>query len=148
MVVFSEVPDEITLAINITNCPNNCKGCHSPWLKKDEGIILGRTELSYLVDSNRGITCVCFMGGDINPKDINTLAAFIKELYKVKTAWYSGKQELSNMIDLDNFDYIKLGPYIKSKGPLNCKTTNQIMYKVEHSDHNTLVDITNKFYKL
>ena len=28
-VVFQEVPDEVTLAINITNCPNQCPGCHS-----------------------------------------------------------------------------------------------------------------------
>ena len=27
-VVLSEIPNEITLAINITNCPCVCKGCH------------------------------------------------------------------------------------------------------------------------
>ena len=27
-VVFSEIPDEITLAFNISNCLNNCIGCH------------------------------------------------------------------------------------------------------------------------
>ena len=36
-VVFSEVPDEITLAISISNCPGTCKGCHSPWLREDIG---------------------------------------------------------------------------------------------------------------
>ena len=31
-VTFAEVPDEISLCINITNCPNRCPGCHSPEL--------------------------------------------------------------------------------------------------------------------
>ena len=35
MVVFEEIPNEITLAINITNCPCHCKGCHSQFLWED-----------------------------------------------------------------------------------------------------------------
>ena len=31
-VVFAEVPDEVTLAINISNCPCHCDGCHSEYL--------------------------------------------------------------------------------------------------------------------
>ena len=37
MVVFEEIPDEITLAINITNCPCHCVGCHSKFLWEDVG---------------------------------------------------------------------------------------------------------------
>ena len=29
-IVFQEIPDEVTLAISLTNCPNRCPGCHSP----------------------------------------------------------------------------------------------------------------------
>ena len=36
-VVFAEVPDEVTLAINISNCPCQCKGCHSSYLAQDIG---------------------------------------------------------------------------------------------------------------
>ena len=36
-VVFEEIPDEITLAINVSNCPNQCPGCHSPYLREDIG---------------------------------------------------------------------------------------------------------------
>ena len=32
LVAFAEIPDEITLCINITNCPCNCNGCHSSYL--------------------------------------------------------------------------------------------------------------------
>ena len=27
-IVFAEIPDEVTLAINITGCPYRCPGCH------------------------------------------------------------------------------------------------------------------------
>ena len=29
MVTFSEIPDEVTLCINLTNCPYHCPDCHS-----------------------------------------------------------------------------------------------------------------------
>ena len=62
-VVFKEVPDEVTLSINITNCPYRCPGCHSPYLQEDVGEELTFETLSYLIEKNKGITCVCFMGG-------------------------------------------------------------------------------------
>ena len=36
-IVCQEIPDEITLAVNISCCPNRCQGCHSPWLWGNEG---------------------------------------------------------------------------------------------------------------
>ena len=39
-IVFSEIPDEITLELGISNCPFRCEGCHSPFLQKDVGIEL------------------------------------------------------------------------------------------------------------
>ena len=36
-VVFLEIPDEICCAINISNCPHRCDGCHSQYLRKDIG---------------------------------------------------------------------------------------------------------------
>ena len=32
MITFSEVPDEISLCINISNCPIKCPDCHSNFL--------------------------------------------------------------------------------------------------------------------
>ena len=32
MVTFEEIPDMITLCINIAECPHHCSGCHSPFL--------------------------------------------------------------------------------------------------------------------
>lgn len=149
-VTFAEVPDEITLCINISNCPCHCKGCHSAYLAEDIGAPLSEIGLTLLIEANRGISCVAFMGGDANPEEINLYADFIKGMYPdIKVAWYSGRQELSKDIDLMNFNYIKLGPYDEDKGPLNKRTTNQRFYKVFHfsTGRCELIDITHKFWR-
>lgn len=143
-VTFSEVPDEITLCINITGCKNGCKNCHSPYLAEDIGTELTFSELRRLIKHNSGISCIAFMGGDSEPERINALASFVTNHYQLKVAWYSGRQELSKDIELRNFDYIKLGPYIEELGPLSSRTTNQRLYRVEKG---VLIDITNKFWK-
>ncbi len=150
-ITFSEIPDEISLCIEITNCPNNCKNCHSPHLTKDIGKPLDLQALTTLIDSAKGITCVCIMGGDKSPSEVDDIAQDIKEYYpKLKVGWYSGKNTISKEISLYYFDYIKVGPYIKDLGPLNSKTTNQKMYKVVHTSvgKDKLIDITHKFWKV
>ena len=159
LVGFAEIPDEITLAINISNCPCHCEGCHSPYLAEDIGkpliykdthndrTIINCNPLSELIEANKGITCVCLMGGDSNPEYINILGKVIK-CHKLKSAWYSGRQELSKDINLENFDYVKLGPYMKDRGPINCKTTNQVLLEVEVVQGKVFTkDITAKFWK-
>ena len=148
-VVFAEVPDEITLAINISNCPCNCENCHSPYLAKDIGEILNFDSLNKIINDNIGVTCISFMGGDANPNDVNSLAEFIRAKYpELKIAWYSGRQELSKDINLKNSDYVKLGPYIKDKGPINCKTTNQVLLEIEVVQGKVFTkDITAKFWE-
>ena len=152
-VTFSEVPDEITLCINITGCKIGCKNCHSSYLAEDIGEELTLDKIYKLIDNNEGITCICFMGGDSSPKEIDMFARCIKDLYDIKVAWYSGRQELSKDINLKWFNFVKLGPYIEELGPLNSKTTNQRMHRVayNHYDDGTsgyeLEDITYKFLK-
>ena len=65
LVTFSEFPDEISLCINISNCPNACVNCHSSYLKEDIGTILDYKELDKLIQKNHGITCIGFMGDGI-----------------------------------------------------------------------------------
>lgn len=151
-ITFSEVPDEITLCINISNCPCHCEGCHSSYLANDIGESLDLQHLTDLIDSSKGISCVCIMGGDANPSEVDDIAQGIKEYYpELKVGWYSGRQELSKDIDLENFDYIKLGPYMKDRGPLNDRNTNQRFYEVlrvsKIPSRFILKDITHKFYK-
>lgn len=146
---FREIPDEISLCINITNCPNNCEGCHSPWLRENIGTYLNPMTLDDLITSNKGISCVCFMGGDgfENSQKVNWLASIVTKKYNLKVGWYSGDTQLPKNIDLHNYDYIKLGPYIKEKGALDNTNTNQILYKVnKFKDNLKLENITYKFW--
>lgn len=146
-VTFAEIPDEITLCINISNCPIHCKGCHSKHLWKNIGTPLTYDSLKELVRNNQGITCVCFMGGDSDPKEINKLAASLmlaSDILPIKVAWYSGRQRLSSKIDLFWFNYIKLGPYIKERGPINNPNTNQKLFEIKETK---MENITDKFWK-
>ena len=146
-IVFQEVPDEVTLAINITNCPNQCPGCHSKYLWENTGKALDTNELYRLVEQYKtGITCVCFMGGDNDPYDVANLAMHVKNKYKdLKTAWYSGKNELPEAFHSETFDYIKTGRYEEKLGPLNSLTTNQRM--VKRLADGRVKDITERFQK-
>lgn len=155
-IVFQEIPNEITLAINISNCPCHCKGCHSSYLAEDIGNDLNWFNIHKLLLKGEGISCIAFMGGDAEPYLINLRAGQIKVAFPdLKTAWYSGRQELSKDIDIKNFNFIKLGPYIEELGGLKSPTTNQRMYEVKMSreldeDGNPvygLEDITNLFWK-
>lgn len=145
---FREIPDEISLCINISNCPNNCEGCHSPWLKEDVGTPLSFVELTKLIQENIGITCVCFMGGDRYPREVEHLSKNTREMFpNLKTAVYSGVQDIQEW-DFTLFNYVKLGPYIKNKGPLDKKTTNQQLLKIGDGEGCAMVyDITYKFWK-
>ncbi len=146
-IVFQELPNEITLAINISGCPCACIGCHSSYLSQDIGESLTKEALQQLIRKNKGITAILFMGGDANPAYINKLAEYLYHNYpNLKIGWYSGRDKLSEEIKLDFFHYIKLGPYISSKGPLNNPNTNQRLYQVVKRENDiNLFDITSYF---
>lgn len=156
-VTLQELPNEITLCINITGCPNRCPGCHSEYLQEDIGIELTPKVLDTLIDNNKGISAICFMGGDSDPLYIAAMAKYIKENTDLLVGWYSGKQEINKdvLMNLEYFNFIKVGPYIEELGPLNNPNTNQKMYEVEMSKEVDeagnpvygLVDITYKFFK-
>ena len=145
-ITFSEFPDEIALCINISNCPCHCPGCHSSYLANDIGKELNQESLDKLI--TKGISLVGFMGGDANPLFINILAKYVKDKYGLKVGWYSGRDYLPDCINLNNFDYIKLGPYIEKLGGLQRHTTNQRFYKILRTQgHIVLLDITKDFFK-
>lgn len=144
-VVFEEIPDEVTLAIEITNCPGHCEGCHSPWLREDIGEEMTVEVLRKLIDDNKGVTCVCFMGEGNDPEALKTLAfsIMLRSDYPYKIGLYSGRTEVEDDYN-SYFHYIKVGPYIPERGPLNDENTNQRMYEIIDGKR---TDITYKFWK-
>lgn len=130
-VVFQEIPNETTLAINISNCPCHCKGCHSSYLAGDIGTELTAHSLLELLKKNKGITCVAMMGGDFEPQEVEYFSELVRNIAGLRYAWYSGRQELPKNIDISKFNYIKLGPYIEELGGLKSPTTNQRLYEVK-----------------
>ena len=83
-VVFQEIPDEVTLAINISNCPCHCPGCHSKYLWQDIGEPLTPFAIDRFIKEFGGdITCICFMGGDSEPEYVGKLARYIHKAQKM-----------------------------------------------------------------
>ena len=149
MVVFREIPDEITLAINISGCPVKCPGCHSSYLVQDIGEVLDRESLGKLIETNPGISCVSFMGGDADPAYVRDLSLWVRQTWPgLKTGWYSGRDLKKAESVLDAFDFVKVGPFIDEYGPLDWETTNQRFYAIEHTEKGpSLTDWTFKFRK-
>lgn len=145
-IVFREFPDELTLAINISNCPCHCEGCHSAYLAKDIGEYLTPDQLDVLIQRSEGITCIGLMGGDCSPESVDLIAGWIKQNYSyLKVGWYSGKDEIAPEINLMNFDYIKIGSYKQKLGPIDNPNSNQKMYYVKK--YAELKDITKVMQK-
>jgi len=145
-VVFQEIPDETTLAINISGCPCRCPGCHSQYLWDDVGEPLTQSVLDdFVVQYGADITCLAFMGGDADPQEVNRLARYVHERWpQLRVAWYSGRLRLPSAVRKQDFDYIKIGPYIRHLGPLKQPTTNQRLYR--RRPDGTFEDITSRFW--
>ncbi|MDO4930986.1 MAG: anaerobic ribonucleoside-triphosphate reductase activating protein [Bacteroidales bacterium] len=148
-IVFQEFPDEVTLAINLSRCPNGCPGCHSAYLQGDVGEELTAERLMGLVDTYAGeVTCVGFMGGDNDPATVLALCQAIKSAYgdRLRTGWYSGRERLPEAVSTAALDYLKLGPYRAACGPLKARSTNQRLYRLRAAD-GTMDDITSRFWR-
>lgn len=126
-VVMEEIPDRVSLAVDISNCRGNCIGCHSPFLKKDIGQELTPEVIDRLVADNFGVNCFLFLGEGRDPETLLDLASHVRSK-GLLAAVYSGREEVEEIF-WEYFDYIKLGPYRPECGPLNSPTTNQRLYR-------------------
>lgn len=138
-VVMKEVPDRVTLAVEIPNCQGSCPGCHSSFLKLDLGKELTEAEADRLVEDNFGVNCFLFLGEGNDHEALMKLAAHLRTAHpKLELALYSGRQEVEEEI-YEAFDFVKVGPYVEALGPLSEASTNQRMYY--HRE-----DITSRFW--
>ena len=143
-IVFSEIPDEITLELGISNCPFRCEGCHSPFLQKDVGTELTLEILKELIEDNDGLSCILFSGG--SPNEVEKVCYYVRTFYpNIKTAWYTGIETIPTNLNLDYFDYIKVGAYKKDLGGLRNPNTNQKLYRKDKDGN--WENITYKFWK-
>ncbi len=142
-IVFQEVPDETTLALNLSGCPHRCKGCHSPQLWEEIGEELTPAALDKLLTVYPYITCVGLMGGDADLPGVLHIAHYIHDK-GLRVAWYTGLSQLPDGWDIDAFDFIKVGPYIEALGGLKSKLTNQRFYEVSNGE---LIDKTQRFWR-
>ena len=143
-VVFSEVPNEVSLSFFISWCNINCKGCHSKdsW-DSNKWEELSKKILSDYIDEYEGlITTVLFLWGEWEHENLVILMKEVKKR-NLKTALYTwlalGRV---NIELLSLLDYIKVGPYIEQYGPLNKKTTNQRFFDLKNNK-----DLTYTFFK-
>lgn len=143
-IVFQEIPDETTLAINLSLCPCHCTDCHSSHLALDIGEELTTTALDSLLQRySSAITCVSLMGGDNDPQAVAEMALYIHRK-GLRSAWYSGRPTLPDGFNPDYFDYVKIGPFIPEYGGLDHPTTNQRLF---HISNGKFIDITSKMFK-
>lgn len=141
-VAFQEVPDEISLALNISECPHLCKGCHSKWLWSKKGTVLTEELYIELLNEYDGyISCVCFMGGEWDV-DLSKFLSIANRRGLV-TCLYTGALESQISDDVkEHLRYLKVGKYEESLGGLQSPNTNQkFIDLINHTD------ITSRFYR-
>ncbi len=154
-VTFAEFPDEISLCVNISNCPNKCEKCSESWLAQDIGMVLDEDSILELIEKNPGITLFGFMGGDNDPEGRVRLSKFIKNKFGIKTGVYSGSNSIY-LSGIETFDYYKYGKWIypfdengalisnRQCGPICYIGTNQKMFEIIDGK---MIDITYRFQK-
>lgn len=147
-VVFAEIPGHVTLAVNVSGCTRRCKGCHSAYLQEDTGSDMEQELPKLLVRYSSHVEVVCFLG---EGKDAQALARCIRMCKQsgLMTALYSGAERSEDVPVLSllrpgELDFLKLGPYVESLGPLNAPTTNQRLYRLSPDGSQ---DITHLFWK-
>ncbi len=145
-VVLEEIPDKVTLAVDVSNCTGRCEGCHSPFLRDDVGVELTFDVVERLLKDNFGVNCFLLLG---EGNDHNALVSLVREIRRahpeLQLAIYSGREAVEEDI-YGLFDYVKVGPYRPSCGPLNNPATNQRLYRVHHLLPYTLEDLTSRFW--
>lgn len=146
-VVLEEVPDKVSLALDITNCRGLCSGCHSPHLRGNIGEELTTERVDALIAANFGVNCFLFLG---EGNDVDALLQIVRHINSrypsMAVALYSGLPEVDERV-WDVFDYVKIGSYLSDRGPLNNRSTNQRMYQLERGKgKRSAIDITERFW--
>ncbi len=136
-IVFQEIPNEISLAYQMTGCPLRCLGCHSSDLwKTQSGQELKIESLKRDIEKYKNfISCVLFLGGEWELEELLTLLDYVKSC-NLKTALYTGLE--LNQIDQqlrNKLDYLKYGSYQAELGALTSPLTNQKLVNLKTNEN-------------
>ena len=99
-VVFTEIPDEVTLELGISNCPYRCEGCHSPFLQADVGEELTWIKLKEMLETTKYIGIkAAIVFSYTNREGVTTISNSVLLLdSNLKTLDYICNQEEFNQI--------------------------------------------------
>ena len=110
-ITLQEVPNEVSLVINVSGCPHKCEGCHSQYLWDYDGYFIKDDLVSMVQEYNGMISCVCFMGGEQNLYELLDHLVYIKSL-GLKTCLYTGCSFIDDLEPLlEYLDWVKIGSY-------------------------------------
>lgn len=136
-ITLNEVPDKIAFYIELGECTQHCKGCHSSHLWKN---VQTKTPLKTLVKMtdeamDKGAQAIVLMGGTTNGIAKDTLINIINTLsFVAPVCLYSGSDDtdLNESIALgSHLKWIKTGSYKEALGGLRSPKTNQHFYRKE-----------------
>ena len=127
----AEVPGESALCIYLSGCLLHCKNCHYPELQfHNYGTPLKE---HYFLGEGANTTA--------EHREFEVYVQYAKQC-GLKSCLYSGRDTaIEPWMHL--FDYIKLGSFQETYGPLRCVGTNQRMYQKTEQGY---VDITSVFW--
>ena len=136
-ITLNEVPDHIAFYVELGECTQHCKGCHSPhlWCALES-----KTDLEDLLalaqDAvDKGAKAIVLMGGTTNGLSRDDIITIINTLdWVAPVCLYSGSDDEDVNMDIayhSNLMWIKTGSYKEELGGLQSPKTNQRFYRKE-----------------
>jgi anaerobic ribonucleoside-triphosphate reductase activating protein len=120
---LQELPGEISLIFEISNCPHRCPDCHSKELWSNVGDEVSNDYfLTKLIPYKDYISAVIFFGGEWDNDLVNYLK--IAKSFNLKTCLYTGADDVNQNLK-NELDYLKTGKFISELGGLDSIFTNQ-----------------------
>lgn len=139
-VSLNEIPDKIAVAVELGNCKQHCKGCHSPWLSIQihHDCWMDLEMLMYNINKKikQGADAIVLMGGTANGIKPDDLVETINILsHYAPVGLYSGLPYAANIHEYlrkhAKLTWLKTGEFIEEKGGMNEETTNQKFFVKE-----------------
>lgn len=152
-VTMNEVPDHLAFYIEMGNCKQKCKGCHSPhlWNTVDNPMSIEELEVLAYDAVAKGANAIVLMGGTTNGISYYHLVKLINKLSQIApVCLYSGSDDYEQDLVIaitTRLTWLKTGSYQETKGGLMSTETNQKFLRKENVrlNYTVFVDETYKF---